>query len=37
MEFCDDEDFKVRFKILKEIIIEVLGYINELIFLQSYR
>uniref|UniRef100_A0A2S2NS44 Putative nuclease HARBI1 n=1 Tax=Schizaphis graminum TaxID=13262 RepID=A0A2S2NS44_SCHGA len=37
MEFWDDQDFKVRFRISKEVVIEVLGYINEQISSQSYR
>lgn len=37
MEFWDDQDFKVRFRISKEVVIQVLGYINEQISSQSYR
>jgi len=37
MEFWDDQDFKVRLRISKEVVIEVLGYINEQISSQSYR
>ena len=37
MEFCYDQDFKVRFRISKEVVIEVIGYINEQISSQSYR
>jgi len=37
IEFWDDEDFKVRFRISKEMIIQVLGYINEQISSQTHR
>jgi len=37
MQFWDDQDFKVRFRISKEVVIQVLGYINEQISSQSYR
>jgi len=37
MTFWDDEDFRGRFRISKEVVLQVLGYIDDQISSQSER
>lgn len=37
MTFWDNEDFRVRFRISKEVVLQVLGYIDDQISSQSER